>query len=256
MENSFTNSFPLSKQIAAGKSISKPQQQAPVAEQAVPEAKVAVAPAAAESVEHTPSRTSETAKSTKSKTKTAKKPEIVCAIADYKPTSKEQLELKKGQMIQVLKKLDSGWSLGEIQIKGKKKQTGYFPTSYVKSMGKGSGGGGAGGDDSGSQAPPKSPQIVKEEKAERVITLYPYEASQDDELSFQANEVIKILSKEDQTWFKGESETTGKVIDFGFFSPYKISITNLRLSSSRSACFLQTTVNHTDAVSFLFDSFF
>ena len=163
------------------------------------------APVATESVEHTPSRTSETAKSTK-KSKIAKKPEIVCAIADYKATSKEQLELKKGQMIQVLKKLDSGWSLGEIQIKGKKKQTGYFPTSYVKSMGKG-----AGGDENSGQAAPKSPQIVKEEKAERVITLYPYEANQDDELSFQANEVIKVLSKEDQTWFKGESETTGKV---------------------------------------------
>lgn len=188
----------FTKQTAAGKSA--PKQQQPPAEPVVPEAKAAVV----ESVEHTPSRTSETAKSTK-KSKSAKKPEIVCAIADYKPTSKEQLELKKGQMIQVLKKLDSGWSLGEIQIKGKKKQTGYFPTSYVKSMGKASG-----GDDS-SQAAPKSPQIVKEDKAERVITLYPYEASQDDELSFQANEVIKILSKEDQTWFKGESETTGKV---------------------------------------------
>lgn len=168
-------------------------------------AAVAAAAATAESVEHTPSRTSETAKSAK-KSKSGKKLEIVCAIADYKPTSKEQLELKKGQMIAVIKKLDSGWSLGEIQIKGKKKQNGYFPTSYVKSMGKASG-----GDESGSQAAPKSPAIVKEERAERVITLYPYEANQDDELSFQANEVIKILNKEDQTWFKGESESTGKV---------------------------------------------
>lgn len=211
--------FLFSKQTAAGKAA--PKQQAPPTEQAVPEPKAAAAPV--ESVEHTPSRTSETAKSTK-KSKSAKKPEIVCAIADYKPTSKEQLELKKGQMIQVLKKLDSGWSLGEIQIKGKKKQTGYFPTSYVKSMGKASG-----GDDSSSQAPPKSPQIVKEEKAERVITLYPYEASQDDELSFQANEVIKILSKEDQTWYKGESETTGKVIEIDNYC----DVDFIRINSNR-----------------------
>lgn len=128
-----------------------------------------------ESVEHTPSRTSDTAKS--KKTKAAKKPEIVCAIANYKPTGKEQLELKKGQMIQVRKRLESGkfycsfsgcllnlkidsilnfqnlgWCFGEIQIKGKNKQSGYFPESYVKSMGKQSG---ASKDESGSA--PKSP---------------------------------------------------------------------------------------------------
>jgi len=164
-----------------------------------------------ESVENTPSRTSETAKSKKSKTK---KLEIVCAIANYKPTSKEQLELKKGQMIQVRKKLDSGWLMGEIQVKGQKKQIGYFPSSYVKAIGKTS------GDDSATKS---SSQVAKEEKVEKVVTLYPYAASQEDELSFQGNEVIKILSKEDKEWWRGESESTGKVGLFpsNYTQPYR-----------------------------------
>lgn len=74
-------------------------------------------------------------------------------------------------MIQVRKKLESGWLMGEIQIKGQKKQVGYFPASYVKSIGKSS------GDDS-LQSAPKSPQITKEDKVEKVVTLYPYAASQ------------------------------------------------------------------------------
>jgi len=117
-------------------------------------------------------------------------------------------------MIQVRKKLDSGWLMGEIQVKGQKKQIGYFPSSYVKAIGKTS------GDDSATKS---SSQVAKEEKVEKVVTLYPYAASQEDELSFQGNEVIKILSKEDKEWWRGESESTGKVGLFpsNYTQPYR-----------------------------------
>ena len=107
-------------------------------------------------------------------------------------------------MIQVKKKLDSGtrqflafifsvvikfyfiyfikgWAYGEIQVKGSKiKQSGYYPESFTKPIGKQSA-----TSDSSSTAP-KSPSLGKsEEKVEKVITLYPYQANQDDELTFE-----------------------------------------------------------------------
>jgi hypothetical protein len=43
-----------------------------------------------------------------------------------------------------------------------------------------------------------------------VRALFAYEARQFDELTFEADEIIKIISEEDATWWKGESESSGK----------------------------------------------
>lgn len=61
--------------------------------------------------------------------------EIVTAMAAYTATGPEQLSLEVGQLIQVRKKTQSGWWEGELQAKGKKKQIGWFPSSYVKPLG-------------------------------------------------------------------------------------------------------------------------
>lgn len=53
-------------------------------------------------------------------------------IAPYQATSSEQLSLARGQLIMIRKKTDSGWWEGELQAKGKKRQVGWFPASYVK----------------------------------------------------------------------------------------------------------------------------
>ena len=68
---------------------------------------------------------------------------------------------------------------------------------------------------------PKSPQIVKENE-EKVVSLYPYTASQDDELSFEGNEIIKVLSK-DGEWWRGQSEITNKIGLFpaNYVQPYR-----------------------------------
>lgn len=63
-----------------------------------------------------------------------KKPEIVRVIASYKATGPEQLDLEKGQLLQVRKKNPSGWWEGEVQLRGKKRQIGWFPASYVKPL--------------------------------------------------------------------------------------------------------------------------
>lgn len=63
-----------------------------------------------------------------------KKPEVVIVVASYKATGPEQLSLEKGQLIQVKKKNTSGWWEGETQVKGKSKQVGWFPATYVKAL--------------------------------------------------------------------------------------------------------------------------
>lgn len=47
-------------------------------------------------------------------------------------SSSEQLTLQKGQLLVVRKKADSGWWEGELQAKGRNKQIGWFPATYVK----------------------------------------------------------------------------------------------------------------------------
>lgn len=61
-----------------------------------------------------------------------KKPEIAQVIAPYEATSTEQLSLTRGQLIMIRKKTDSGWWEGELQAKGRRRQIGWFPATYVK----------------------------------------------------------------------------------------------------------------------------
>lgn len=53
-------------------------------------------------------------------------------IAPYQASSNEQLSLERGQLIMIRKKTDSGWWEGELQAKGRKRQVGWFPATYVK----------------------------------------------------------------------------------------------------------------------------
>jgi len=43
--------------------------------------------------------------------------------------------LERGQLIMIRKKTSTGWWEGELQAKGKKRQVGWFPASYVKLLG-------------------------------------------------------------------------------------------------------------------------
>lgn len=39
---------------------------------------------------------------------------------------------------------------------------------------------------------------------DQVIAVYPYAAQHDDELTFQKDSVINVISKDDDNWWKGE----------------------------------------------------
>ena len=59
---------------------------------------------------------------------------------------------------------------------------GWFPASYVKV--------------SGDSKAEEGPKMVK--------ALFQYAAQRDDELSMEQDDLIKLISKEDDVWWKGE----------------------------------------------------
>ncbi|KAK7791370.1 hypothetical protein R5R35_007909 [Gryllus longicercus] len=146
-----------------------------------------------------------------------KKPEIATVIAPYQATSGEQLDLQRGQLIMVRKKSSTGWWEGELQAKGRKRQIGWFPASYVKLLGSGSNRSTpvphqkAEDDLPQQQTPveqknqPTEHKVSQEtQQIEKVIALYPYCAQNEDELNFEKDDVITLLAKEEPSWWRGE----------------------------------------------------
>ncbi|XP_076372509.1 dynamin associated protein 160 isoform X6 [Tachypleus tridentatus] len=141
-------------------------------------------------------------------TKSLKKPEIVTVLAAYKGTGPEQLTLDRGQLIQVRKKSSSGWWEGELQVKGKKRQIGWFPASYVKPLG-------GSGASSNRSTPDITQQFIRQQEViqdtninlqspEKVVALYPFTQQHEDELTFQKGQVIIVINKDDPSWWRGE----------------------------------------------------
>ncbi|XP_041839803.1 intersectin-2b isoform X2 [Melanotaenia boesemani] len=116
-----------------------------------------------------------------------KKPEIAQVIRAQSSSGPEQLSMENGQLILILGKNSSGWWLGELQARGKKRQKGWFPASHVKIL----------GSNSGKSTP--APQPVCQ-----VIAIYDYAAANQDELSFSKGQLLNVLDKTDPDWWKGE----------------------------------------------------
>ncbi|KAK2854204.1 hypothetical protein Q5P01_006865 [Channa striata] len=128
-----------------------------------------------------------------SSTSGKKKPEIAKVVRPYSSTGPEQLALENGQLILILSKNVSGWWLGELQARGKKRQKGWFPASHVTVL----------GSNSGKSTP--APQPVCQ-----VIAIYDYTAANQDEMSFSKGQLINVLDKNNPDWWKGEiNGTTG-----------------------------------------------
>uniref|UniRef100_A0A674N4C8 Intersectin 2b n=1 Tax=Takifugu rubripes TaxID=31033 RepID=A0A674N4C8_TAKRU len=122
-----------------------------------------------------------------SSTSGKKKPEIAQVVKAHSSSYPEHLTLENGQLILILSKNASGWWLGELQARGKKRQKGWFPASHVKVLGSQSG------------KSTSAPQPVC-----RVISLYDYTAANRDEMGFTKGQIISVLDKNDPDWWKGE----------------------------------------------------
>ncbi|XP_023316913.1 intersectin-2 isoform X3 [Trichogramma pretiosum] len=170
--------------------------------------------------------------------KRGRKPAVVQVIAPYKATSIEQLDLQKGQLIMVRKKTESGWWEGELQARGKKRQIGWFPASYVKVL------------QSSRPASNRSTPVSHRYQdsptgdpfAEKVMALYPYKAQNDDELSFEKGDVIVVLSKDEDSWWRGDLNGTTGVFPSNYVSSMFEDVFNG--NSSLTTNQLQPNNNH------------
>ncbi|XP_067097402.1 intersectin-2a isoform X2 [Osmerus mordax] len=116
-----------------------------------------------------------------------KKPEIAQTVTTAVALTTEQLSLSPGQLIVVLAKNSSGWWLGELQARGRKRQRGWFHSSHVKLL----------GPTSGKSTPAPVPVC-------QVIAMYDYTAANQDEMSFSKGQLISVLDKNNPDWWRGE----------------------------------------------------
>ncbi|XP_076444941.1 intersectin-1-like isoform X5 [Babylonia areolata] len=153
--------------------------------------------------------------------KSAKKPEIAMVIAPYTATGNGQLSLEPGNLIHVRQKSPRGWWEGELQARGQRKKIGWFPADYVKPLGSSSARstpdpkvtlatGGQSASSGGSRSTTPQPQptapapSLPASSAERLMALYPYTAQNNDELTFEKDAVITVLSRDNPDWWQGE----------------------------------------------------
>ncbi|XP_047429816.1 intersectin-2a isoform X5 [Mugil cephalus] len=117
-----------------------------------------------------------------------KKPEIAQVVTTTVAPTIYQLHLSPGQLIVILAKNSTGWWLGELQARGKKRQRGWFHSSHVKLLGP-----------SSTKSSPSPLPVCQ------VIAMYNYTAANQDELSFSKGQLISILDKTNPDWWKGEA---------------------------------------------------
>ncbi|XP_058819494.1 intersectin-1 isoform X2 [Topomyia yanbarensis] len=145
-----------------------------------------------------------------------KKGEVAQVIAPYEATSSEQLSLTRGQLIMIRKKTDSGWWEGELQAKGRRRQIGWFPATYVKVL--------QGGRNSGRNTPVSASKVeLTETILDKVIALYPYKALNDDELSFEKDDIISVLGRDEPEWWRGELNGTTGLFPSNYVGPFVTS---------------------------------
>uniref|UniRef100_A0A8D3DXJ7 Intersectin 2b n=1 Tax=Scophthalmus maximus TaxID=52904 RepID=A0A8D3DXJ7_SCOMX len=143
-----------------------------------------------------------------------KKPEIGQVIRAHSSTGPAQLNLENGQLILVLGKNASGWWIGELQARGKKRQKGWFPASHVKIL----------GSNSGKSTPAPLPVCL-------VIAVYDYSAANKDEMSFSKGQLINVLDKNNPDWWKGEINGVT-----GLFPTNYVKMTTVECDPSQQWC--------------------
>lgn len=107
----------------------------------------------------------------------------VVAKFKYEPRNNDELELKKGDLVYVIEKEPDGWWKGRCGFK-----QGWFPSNYAEE--------------------PETPNF-------QVVTLYPFNSSNEEELSFLKDEILDIVKQPpgDPDWWEAKKSdgTTGLV---------------------------------------------
>ena len=112
-------------------------------------------------------------------------PTMYVAQYDFQADTREELSVKKGEQMELVKKLDDSWA--EVRI-GRSK--GLVPLSYIKKI---EGGGGR-------KVPPAPQSRSAAPRVEQYIALYDFTAQSRDELSIREGEKMEMVKIIDTDW--------------------------------------------------------
>lgn len=59
--------------------------------------------------------------------------------------------------------------------------------------------------------------------ADKVIALYPYKAVNDDELSFEKDDIISVLGRDEPEWWRGECQGLTGLFPSNYVGPFVTS---------------------------------
>ncbi|KAJ8780041.1 hypothetical protein J1605_012077 [Eschrichtius robustus] len=108
-------------------------------------------------------------------------------LFEYIPQNEDELELKVGDTIDISEEVEEGWWSGTLNNK-----LGLFPSNFVKELEV---------TDDG-----ETHEAQDDSAKEYCRTLFAYEGTNEDELTFKEGEIIQLISKEtgEAGWWKGE----------------------------------------------------
>ncbi|XP_060719743.1 neutrophil cytosol factor 1 isoform X2 [Tachysurus vachellii] len=110
-------------------------------------------------------------------------------IADYSKTSKYELNLKAGDLVDIVEKSSNGWWFCQCET-----QRGWAPASYLEPLDQ--------PDESEEEEPNYAGELYKTTKA--------YKAAEEDEISLEVGEIVEVIHKLlDGWWVVRKGEETG-----------------------------------------------
>ncbi|CAF0815781.1 unnamed protein product [Rotaria sordida] len=113
--------------------------------------------------------------------------ETAIAITPFQSTEEDHLSFEQDQIIYIIKKDDKGWYQGEIRLPDQPVRVGWFPGNCVQIQ----------------EAVSSTVSHQNISKLPQYIAIFPYEAQQDDEISFPADAILEILHEANTSgWFK------------------------------------------------------
>ncbi|XP_029396283.1 SH3 domain-containing protein 21 isoform X2 [Mus pahari] len=149
-------------------------------------------------------------------------------IFNYSPEQADELMLRTGEILEVIKEIEDGWWLGE-----RNGQLGAFPSNFVELLD--SGPPSLGHTDMqpitpNSQRPPKLSNLTYDSPPDYLRTvscpetcrvLFDYQPEAPDELALQKGDLVKVLRKttEDKGWWEGECQGRRGVFPDNFVIP-------------------------------------
>ncbi|XP_037324458.2 neutrophil cytosol factor 1 [Pungitius pungitius] len=110
-------------------------------------------------------------------------------IADFEKTSKHEINLQTGDLVEIVEKNQNGWWFCQYESK-----RGWIPASYLEPL----------------DGPEEAEEDEPNYEGERFVTARAYKAEQEDEISLELGETITVIHKLlDGWWVVRKGEETG-----------------------------------------------